>query len=168
MKHRVLPVKHSETRRDVKKHVRIFLSYEYGRGTLTPAADDPKDRYRLKLQQESSKQHPSDPHDKTRSLFQDQIVQQMDGLESLGSMGVLGLPVLSGQVGMRVDNRVGRKMVDMGKGNTSRVVADKVHYQQKLQYGIAKHAHLPWFLPAKIFISSVIRIRICHVYRTFT
>jgi hypothetical protein len=132
MKHQVPPVEHSGTRRDVKKHVRIFLSYEYGRRTLTPAADDPKDRNRLKLQQESSKQHPSDPHDKTRSLFQDQIVQQMDGLESLGIMGVLRLPVLSGQIGMRMDNRIGREMVDVGEGDTSCVVADKEHYQQIL------------------------------------
>lgn len=62
------------------------------------------------------------------------------------------LSVLPGQVGMRVDDRISRKMVDVSKGNTSCVVADEEHYQEIFQYGIAKHVHLPWFLPAKIFI----------------
>lgn len=62
------------------------------------------------------------------------------------------LAVLAGQVRMRVNNRIGREMMDVSEGNTSCVVTDKEHYQQVLQYRIAKQLHLPGILFTKILI----------------
>lgn len=53
-------------------------------------------------------------------------------------MGMVGLVIRTGQVGMRVDNRIGREMMDVGKGNTSYVVTYEKHYQQVFQYGITE------------------------------
>ena len=67
-------------------------------------------------------------------------------------MAMQRLTVRTGQVRMRVDNRVSWEMMDMSKGNASCVVTDKKHYQQVLQYRIAKTLHLSGILLTKILI----------------
>ena len=68
------------------------------------------------------------------------------------------LAVLAGQVRMRVNNRISREMMDVSESNTSCVVTDKEHYQQVLQYRIAKQLHLPGILLQRYLFIFVISI----------
>ncbi len=88
-----------------------------------------------------------------RSLCQ-QTIQYLDGIQRFLAMGMLRLSVGTGQVRVRVDNRISSKMMHVRKGYTPYIVTQKEYYHQVFEYRITQILHhSPGIFGTNIFIS---------------
>lgn len=65
-----------------------------------------------------------------RSCLQCDLIQQLDSGESILRVRVQRLSIRSGQIRMRVNNRIVHVMVNMRKSNIARIVTYEKYYQE--------------------------------------